>query len=170
MADGWTVRPWVEADRVAIRARWVQLVEHHRELYANEGIGDDDPGAELDEHLEHARFGALWVAEAEDGGPVGLSGTRVEGTEVEGEPIIVARGWRGSGVGSDLLAAARDWAIERGARMFKARPVARNVRTLDFFHGHGMTVIGHVELFEDLAGPQERWIEEPSFADRRHRV
>ena len=153
-ADGqdWVVRPLRDPeDRPAARVLQAALVVHHRLIYQSESIGGADPGGEVDEMLEHAEVGPWWVAErASDGSVIGIIGTLVRDGEVEVEPISVHPNHRGRGIGRSLLAVVRDFTRDRGIRYLQARPVARNIDTIRFFHSEGLVVMGHVELFQDL--------------------
>jgi hypothetical protein len=51
------------------RALYVQLVEHHREIYADPSIGSDDPASGFDEYLTLSERVISWVA-VDDGSVV----------------------------------------------------------------------------------------------------
>jgi ribosomal protein S18 acetylase RimI-like enzyme len=163
-----TVRGYRDADLDGCRALWVELTQWHRDIYDAPEIGGDDPAGYFDEHL--ARVGAdnVWVAE--DGGAVvGFVGMIPEGRTAELEPIVVAGGTRGRGVGRELAAAVVAEARQRGLRQVIARPAARNAEALRFFHAQGFDVLGQVELVCDLVGP-ERWRPGESLAGRDFHV
>ncbi len=67
--------------------------------------------------------------------------------EAEVEPIIVSREFRGKGIGERLLEKAVAEARVRGAILVAVKPVARNIKTIQFFYKHGFTFVGNVELF-----------------------
>lgn len=82
---------------------------------------------------------------------VGLVGllikTNPKQIEAEVEPIIITREFRGKGIGERLLQKAIAEARARGARDLAVKPVARNVKTIQFFYKHGFVFVGDVELF-----------------------
>jgi GNAT superfamily N-acetyltransferase len=149
------IRGYDPADRDACRQLWVELTEWHRELFASPRIGGDDPGGRFDEHLARVGVEHLWVAEG-DGRPVALVGVIPSTGESELEPIVVAREWRGRGVGDALARVVIDAARERGDRWLITKPVARNATAIRFFHGLGFDVLDQVELLADLRPPDEQ--------------
>jgi L-amino acid N-acyltransferase YncA len=91
--------------------------------------------------------------------------------ESELEPIVVARAWRGHGVGRTLADTVIDAARARGDRQLVTRPVARNDAAIRFFHGLGFDVLGQLELFVDLVPQEERrWRRGVALAGRDFRV
>lgn len=109
------IRGYDTSDLDACRRLWVELTEWHRELFASPGIGGDDPGRQFDEHLSRVGVEHIWVAEG-NGRPVGMVGVIPSTGESELEPIVVAREWRGRGVGDALARVVIDAARERGDR------------------------------------------------------
>lgn len=95
-------------------------------------------GLKLLLNSENAR---LWVAEAErrvvgmislqslistaEGGKVGLI-----------EDLVVAKGFRGAGIGSALLAAVEKWAEQNGLSRLQLLADGNNVQALDFYKKH----------------------------------
>lgn len=152
--EGIEVRPYRRTDLAACRELWTELVQKHREIYADPSIGGDDPGKHFDDHLRRVGPERLWVA-VEGDRVLGLVGLMVDGEDAEIEPLIVTRQRRGCGIGRLLagraMAAARDI---KGVKFLTVRPVARNKEALDFFHGLGMVNVGRIELFTDLTGRQ----------------
>jgi ribosomal protein S18 acetylase RimI-like enzyme len=150
------VRGYRKADLAACRRLWEELVEKHREIYADPSIGGDDPGSHFDGHLKRVGPGRIWVA-VEGDEVLGFVGLVVEGEDAEIEPLIVTRERRGSGIGGllagEAMAAARDL---KGVKFLTVRPVARNKEALDFFHGLGLVNVGRIEIFEDLTGREWR--------------
>ena len=149
------IRGYDPSDRDACRRLWVELTEWHRELFASPGIGGDDPGGQFDEHLSRVGVEHIWVAEG-NGRPVGMVGVIPSTGESELEPIVVAREWRGRGVGDALARVVIDAARERGDRWLITKPVARNAVAIRFFHGLGFDVLDQVELLADLRPPDEQ--------------
>lgn len=150
-----TVRTYAETDREACRALWVDLTQHHRDIYDSPQIGGDDPGAQFDDHLARVGPVRIWVAEGADG-IVGMAGMIEGDGEVELEPIVVSAGHRGSGVGRALAQAVFQAAADLGVNRVTTRPVARNDRSLSFFHDLGFTTVGQLELIHDFVR-SDRW-------------
>jgi GNAT superfamily N-acetyltransferase len=149
------IRGYDASDLEACRQLWVELTEWHRELFASPGIGGDDPGRQFDEHLSRVGAEHIWVAER-DGQALGLAGLIPSSGEAELEPIVVAREWRGRGVGDALARVVIDAVRGRGDRWLITKPVARNAAAIRFFHGLGFDVLDQVQLLADLRAPDEQ--------------
>lgn len=162
------LREYLPDDYSACRALWVELTQHHRDLYDAPTIGGDDPGVDLDEYLDMGNRAVSWVATL-DGRIVGLAGLLIEDSEAEVEPVIVSQRQRGSGVGSMLVARAIEEARSRGLASIKVRPVARNATAMQFFHRAGFQTLGHVELFQSLSDTKRDWNADITFHDREWR-
>jgi len=164
------VRQFEPTDIDSCRHLWLQLTEWHREIYQSPGIGGDKPGLFFDEHL--ARVGAenIWVAEFE-GEVIGMTGL-IPGTDVaELEPMIVSQPFRGLGAGRSLVKRVIEEAIKSGSRQLKVRPVGRNGQAIRFFHELGFNIIGHIELFQELASDSKKvWVEGERLADREFKM
>jgi GNAT superfamily N-acetyltransferase len=145
------VRTYQEMDREVCRRLWEELVAWHAEIYNDPGIGGPTPGLHFDKHLEEAGPDHLLVAVI-DGKVVGLIGYLVAEEEVEVEPLIVSGSFRGRGVGSVLLDAVVKRVEGSGVKFLNVRPVARNLKALEFFRKRGFDKIGRVELFIDYTG------------------
>ena len=131
-------------------------------------IGGADPGRAFDEHFATVGPENLWVAE-DEGAIVGLAGL-VPGVEAELEPVVVAGGHRGRGIGRLLAEAVVHAARERGARTIKVRPVGRNVEAVRFFHRLGFDVLFQLELGMDLVDrDREVWVPGEHVAGRDFR-
>ena len=145
---GTTIRAYEPEDLEACRQLWRELTQHHRDLYGNQGIGGEDPGAYFDEYLRNPKRLASWVA-SKDGDVVGLTGLLLDGNEAlkaaSGDPD------------RSLLDFAIERARERGAASVKIRPVARNQPAMRHFHAAGFTVLGHVEMFQTLKPSEQEW-------------
>jgi N-acetylglutamate synthase-like GNAT family acetyltransferase len=163
-----TVRGYRDGDLDACRTLWVELTQWHRDIYDAPEIGGGAPEAYFDEHLERVGAENLWVAE-EDGAVVGFVGMIPEERTAELEPIVVAGGTRGRGIGRELAAVVLAEARRRGLRQVVARPAARNAEALRFFHAQGFDVLGQVELVCDLVAP-ERWRPGEKLAGRDFRL
>lgn len=158
LRDDVVVRPYEERDLSACRALWVELTEHHRRIYGDPTIGGDDPGSYFQgTYLALPERVATWVAEV-DGEVVGLTGLLDHGTSGEVEPMVVAEGMRGSGVGRRLLDAVVAESRRRGHEHLAVRPVARNAESIRRFHAMGFrTLGGFVDLTMDLRPRRHRW-------------
>ena len=151
-----TIRPYEPGDRDACRALWRELTEHHRELYADPGIGGADPGGRFDQFLEHPHFVAAWVA-ARDGEVVGLTGLMRGEDGAEIEPVVVSRPARSQGIGRRLVEHVIAEARRRGESSLSIRPVARNAAAIRHFLRAGFSTVGRVELFQSLASSDRAW-------------
>ncbi|UCD43997.1 MAG: GNAT family N-acetyltransferase [Candidatus Bathyarchaeota archaeon] len=145
------LRRYQGEDLVPCRGLWSELTEWHRTIYEDPTIGGSDPGKYFDEYLAKVGGENLWVA-VRDGAVVGLAGLMGEGEEVEVEPVVVSAPHRGSGVGCMLVEEMVDEARKRGVKYMSVRPVARNLKALEFFANRGFVNVGHIELFMDLTG------------------
>jgi N-acetylglutamate synthase-like GNAT family acetyltransferase len=146
------VRPYQPGDLAACRGLWVELTQRHREIYDDDGIGGDDPGAYFDTvYLELDGLHGPWVAEL-DGQVVGLTGLLVQGTHAEVEPVVVTAARRSQGIGDALVERAIQEALQRDVRLLAVRPVARNVEAIAFFVRHGFEILGQIDLTRDLSG------------------
>ncbi len=167
-ADEIEIRSYEPADRDACRVLWVELTQHHRDIYGAPTIGGDDPGAIFDEQLDKVGSGNLWVAVDGDR-VVGLTGIQETGDLVEVEPVIVAASHRGRGIGRRLVEHVVAVARERQVPILSVRPVARNADAIAFFHGAGFTTLGHLELFMDLR-PGRTWQDGETIAGQEFQV
>lgn len=150
------IRAYEPGDLDACRALWCELTEHHREIYADPGIGGEEPGSHFDAYLAHAHFVAAWVAEV-DGKIVGLTGLLLGEDGAEIEPVVVSRVARRKGIGSALVEYVIAQARERGERSLSIRPVARNATAIQQFVRAGFSVVGRIELFQSLEPSQREW-------------
>jgi GNAT superfamily N-acetyltransferase len=149
------IREYRDADYGVCRSLWTELTERHRLIYDDLTIGGVDPGSGLEDYLRNPGRHATWVAEA-DGHVVGMTGLIVRGTEAEIEPAVVTAACRSRGVGHALVGRAVDEAKRMGIRFLSVHPVARNVEAISFLVGCGFEIVGHVDLFQDLAPSQGR--------------
>jgi ribosomal protein S18 acetylase RimI-like enzyme len=166
------IRGYERSDLDACRQLWVELTEWHRELFASPAIGGDDPGKRFDEHLSRVGTEHVWVAEG-NGRLVGMVAVipSTGESELELEPIVVARDSRGRGVGEALARVVIDVVRQRGDRFLVTKPVARNDAALRFFHGLGFDVLSQLELLADFRSSAEQtWRSGPSFAGRAFRL
>ena len=159
------VREFRSTDVEACRALYTQLVEHHREIYADSTIGGDDPGAAFDDYLALPDRVATWVAIDGDA-VVGLTGLLWEGTESTIEPVVVDRRHRRAGIGRTLIETAIDESRRRGATDVNIKPVARNDSAIRAFHELGFRTLGHVQLFISLDRDGTYWRAGPTLHGR----
>jgi GNAT superfamily N-acetyltransferase len=151
------IRAYESVDYDACRALWVELTEHHRELYDAPSIGGDDPGSGLDQYLGDPKRVGSWVA-VEDGTVVGLAGLQTFGYgEIEVEPIIVGRTARGRGIGRLLMERLFSECRERGYKVLSIMSVARNSDALASWKSMGFGTVGRVELFVELDKLSAEW-------------
>lgn len=159
------IREYTPADYAACRALWVELTQHHRDIYDEQSIGGDDPGSDFDEYLAMEKRAISWVATVDET-VVGLTGLLIEGSEAEVEPVVVTKSHRAQGVGARLVQHAIDDSRTRGMASVSVRPVARNSDALQFFHAAGFRTLGHVELFMPLGDSERTWRTGVNLADR----
>jgi putative acetyltransferase len=151
------IRPYASSDLEPCRALWADLTQHHRDIYADPSIGGEAPGLYFDRHLARVGADRIWVAEGE-GKLLGLVGLMVEDQEAEVEPIVVASGYRGRGIGRALLAHMVLEAEKLEVRFLNVRPVARNAQAISFFYTAGFRLLGRVELSMELRpSPPGAW-------------
>jgi GNAT superfamily N-acetyltransferase len=164
------VRSYQPADLDACRSLWVELTEWHRQIYGSPEIGGADPGRKFDEHLE--RVGAQRISLATIGGDVvGMVGVIQTEDQIELEPIVVGEQWRGRGIGRQLAERVAAEARAAGMGQLLARPVARNVAAIRFFHDLGFDALGQLELVLDFRpAPDQVWRPGATIADRDLRV
>jgi len=163
-----TIRRYQPKDLEGCRSLWTDLTDWHRQLYADQTIGGDNPGAGFDAHLAEVGPERIFVAE-QDGRLVGLAGMIVRGRKVELEPLSVRAGCRGAGIGRELAEAVMAAARAEGAEQVYVRPVGRNSEAIRIFHTLGFDVITRVELVYDLTD-EGRWHEGVELAARTFRV
>jgi N-acetylglutamate synthase-like GNAT family acetyltransferase len=151
------VRDYRAEDEDACRALFEELVDVHRRLYPDAEIG--------------AAFnveGRLLVAERA-GEVVGFAGMLRHPHSVEIEPIVIAPGQRGNGVGRALVERVVEEArAEEGVTQVYAQPAGRNRDAFAFFNAVGLDVLAYVRLQLDLE-PRPRRPGE-ALGDREFRV
>jgi len=153
-----TIRKYRNDDLAACRKLWVELTQHHRDIYQTQDIGGSEPGKAFDKYLRNERLHGPWVAEHQ-GVVVGMTGLLVGGSEAEVEPVVVSAGFRSKGVGKKLVRHAVAEARGLGVRFLSIKPVARNIEAFSFFTGQGFNNVGHIELFQELDGSGKRqWV------------
>jgi GNAT superfamily N-acetyltransferase len=156
-----TIRPYQPDDLEPCRHLWVELTQHHRDIYDDPTIGGENPGLYFDRYLVQAGPERIWVAE-EQGQVVGLAGllpsARGIGEEAEVEPVVVAAAQRGRGIGRALLAHVVEEARRLGLRYLCVKPVARNVQAIALYYETGFRTLGEIEMFMELSpSPRGKW-------------
>lgn len=151
------VRVYEPSDRAACRALYAELVEHHREIYADPTIGGDDPGSGFDDYLETAERVVTWVAVDDHDVVVGMTGLLWSDGESTIEPVIVTHALRHQGLGRMLVETAIEESRRRGASDVNIKPVARNESAIRAFHELGFRTLGHLQLFMNLDRDDTYW-------------
>jgi ribosomal protein S18 acetylase RimI-like enzyme len=161
------IRNYTPSDLDQCRNLWAEMTQRHRDIYADQSIGGEDPGLEFDAHLSRVGPKRVWVA-THGGEAVGFVSLIVEGEEAEVEPIVVTAGQRDRGVGEELLRHAVQEARRLGVLVLSVKPVARNTEAISFFHEAGFTTLGHIQLFMWL-GPSSpgQWKPGPTLFGRQ---
>lgn len=145
------IRPYRPGDHAAGRRLWVELIERHRVLYADSGLGDPEPGAGFEEYLTRLDLSGIWVAEVPRDGVVGLIGLLIDGRRGgRVEPVVVAERWRGQGIGRALLEHVAREARRRSLARLTVTPDARNVEALRCLHAAGYDVLSALQLTVEL--------------------
>ncbi|OGO32973.1 MAG: hypothetical protein A2Z29_07035 [Chloroflexi bacterium RBG_16_56_11] len=153
-----TIREYREADYAACRSLYGELAQHHAEIYEDPSIAGDDPGRGFDVCLKRTDRRGSWIAECH-GRVVGFAGLLdVVGQQsvAEIEPLVVTAGVRDEGIGSDLVGHIRSEAKKLGFKFLSVRPELRNERAFQLYVRLGFTLVGGVELFQDLAPDRGR--------------
>ena len=151
------IRPYVSTDVAACQALWLELVQHHRNIYGDPQIGGHDPGSGFDRYLTDPALRGPWVAERE-GVVVGLAGLLVQGESAEIEPVVVASASRAQGIGMKLVRHMINEARALGLSTVRVKPVARNIDAISFFVSLGFDTVAHIDLFQSLQPtPQRTW-------------
>ena len=151
-----TIRDYQTKDYDVCRSLWVELTQHHRDIYEDPSIGGDDPGQGLDRYLNNTQRRGAWVAEVE-GQVVAFGGLLLHSKEEgEVEPVVVSQPYRDKGIGTRLVKHVVEQAREIGVRFLSIRPVARNERALSLYVRLGFSTVGAVELFQDLSSSYDR--------------
>jgi len=150
--DNIKIRQYKPSDLEQCRALWMELTQHHRNIYNDPSIGGDDPGLYFDKHLARVGPQRIWVGELARE-VLGFVSLILEDQDAEVEPIVVASTHRGTGIGRALLNRTVEEAKELGVRYLSVKPVARNVEAISFFYDAGFRTLGHIELFMNLGTP-----------------
>lgn len=158
-----TIRDYETKDYDICRSLWVELTQHHRNIYEDPSIGGNDPGRGFDRYLENPQRHGTWVAEI-DGQVVAFAGLLshshteegAEGIQGEVEPVVVSQPYRDKGIGTRLVEYAVEQAREQKVHFLYIRPVARNERAISLYVRLGFTTLGAVDLLQDLSSSYDR--------------
>ena len=157
------IRDYQTKDYDVCRSLWVELMQHHRDIYQDPSIGGDDPGRGFDRYLTNPQRRGTWVAELDDK-VVAIAGLLTHshteegeaGVEGEVEPVVVSLPFRDKGIGTRLVEHVVEQARETGVRFLSIKPVARNERALSLYARLGFSAVGAVELLRDLSSSYDR--------------
>lgn len=152
-----SIRTYSPADFTACRALWDELTQRHRDIYEDQPIGGDDPGAAFEPYLAMKELRGPWVAEV-DGKVVGLTDLLLGHgwNEAEIEPVVVSAQYRSQGIGEALVQRAVAEARAAGVSSVTVRPVARNLEAIAFFVRAGFDAVGQIDLFLDFSADADR--------------
>jgi GNAT superfamily N-acetyltransferase len=145
---GVTIRPYRPSDHNDCRRLWAELIRHQQSLYG-EASRETDAGAGFEEYLTQLNLSGMWVAEA-GRGVVGFIGLMLDGRAGEVDPVVVADGMRGRGIGRALLGKVVDEARRRGLRRLTVSPSVRDEVALRSLHAAGFDTVATVTLAYDL--------------------
>lgn len=155
-----TIREYQNTDFESCKQLWRELTQRHRDIYFDQSIGGDDPGAAFDGYLKKTNLAGVWVV-GQDGLVLGMAGLLVDGNDAEIEPIVIRSESRSQGIGTLLIGKLKAEAKEHGIVYLSIRPVARNIEAIQCFHRAGFSLLGHIDMFLDLTDEsgQEEWKE-----------
>ncbi|MEV0644735.1 GNAT family N-acetyltransferase [Phytomonospora sp. NPDC050363] len=156
------IRGYRPSDHLACRSLWAELVEVHRELYADPKYGGHDPGAAFEDYLTRLDLTGMWVADDSEAGVVGLIGLLLDGRGGAVEPVIVATAHRGGGIGKALLGRVASEAKKRRMTHLSVAPETRDLPALAALTSAGYTTLSRLTLTLPLAEPHEEPDERPS--------
>ncbi|MCK4757127.1 MAG: GNAT family N-acetyltransferase [Thermoplasmata archaeon] len=152
-----TIRSYKPDDLEDCRELWEFLTQCHRDIYDDQTIGGDDPGAYFDEHLELVGPDLVWLGE-KDGAAVGMISLMKgsdDGWEIE--PIVIKPEFRGQGIGRRLIEHVIEEARTRDIKFLSIKPVFRNREAITIFHKLGFDKVGRIELFMQLDDKKRTW-------------
>jgi RimJ/RimL family protein N-acetyltransferase len=128
------VRPAGEEDRMPLAAQFAAVAEER------DGIATEPP-VDLEARAASWELDGTLVAVAGDEivGSIHVAASRHGFGEIG---MAVARDWRGRGVGSALMAAAIEWARERGLHKLSLGVFAHNRAAISLYHKFGFVEEG----------------------------
>ncbi len=135
MADEpFAIRPAREDDRLALAVLFAAVAEERT------GIASEPP-VDVDARAARWRLDGTLVAAVDDD-PVGLLFVDVTPFGFGEIGMLVAREWRGRGVGSALIAAAIDWAREHDLHKLSLSVFAHNAAAIALYDKFGFVEEG----------------------------
>jgi GNAT superfamily N-acetyltransferase len=158
-----TIRDYDTQDYDVCRSLWVELTQHHRDIYEDPTIGGNDPGRGFDRYLENPQRRGTWVAE-HDGQVVALAGLLTHphteegraGIQGEVEPAVVSLPYCDKGIGTRLVEYVVEQARETGVHFLSIQPAARNERAISLYVRLGFNVLGEITLLQDLSSSYDK--------------
>jgi GNAT superfamily N-acetyltransferase len=163
---GVTIRPYRPADHNDCRRLWAELTRHRYGLYG-EPTRDSDAGAGFEEYLTQLNLSGMWVAEG-GRGVVGFVGLMLDGRAGEVDPVVVAEGMRGKGIGRALLGKVVEEARRRGLRRLTVSPSMRDLAALHSLHAAGFDTVASVTLAFNLGAAPGAPADAASTLDLHH--
>ena len=145
-----TIRKYQDGDLESCNYLWRELTQRHRDVYFDQSIGGDDPGAAFENYLKKTNLAGIWIVE-QAALVIGMAGLLVDGSDAEIEPIVIRSDFRSRGVGTLLIERLKIEAKQHGSGYLSIRPVARNIEAIKCFHRAGFSLLGHIDMFLDLS-------------------
>ena len=149
------IRKYRPSDIDSCRSLWTDLTQKHRDIYGDQTIGGENPGHNFDLYIKNEKLYGPWVAIIE-GQVIGLTGLIVEGEEACIEPAVVSEPYRDQGISKGLVEHVIEESKKLGVRFLSAKPAARNVEAIAFLIKEGFSIMGQIELFQDLSDSLKR--------------
>lgn len=162
-----TIRAYRPTDHRECRQLWAELTAADAGLYG--ATSDDDSGAAFEEYLTRLDLSGMWVAGDAAGGVLGMVGLVLDGRGGQVEPLVVAAGRRGGGIGRALLEHVAEQARRRGLGQLSISPAARNLDAIRCLHAAGYDALARVTLAIDLDRKGSVWRDGLDLHDLRFR-
>jgi GNAT superfamily N-acetyltransferase len=156
-----SIREYQDTDFESCQELWRELTQRHRDIYFDQSIGGNDPGAAFKDYLKKTNLAGIWVVE-QDALVRGMAGLLLDGNDAEIEPIVIHSESRSQGIGTLLIEKLKAEAKKRGIIYLSIKPVARNIEAIKCFYRAGFSLLGHIDMFLDLTdeSAQEDWKED----------
>ena len=162
---GVTIRPYRPSDHNDCRRLWAELTRHRNGLYGEPTLSD--AGAGFEEYLTQLNLSGMWVAEG-GRGVAGFIGLMLDGRTGEVDPVVVADGMRGRGIGRALLGRVVEEARRRGLRRLTVSPSVRDLAALRSLHTAGFDTVATVTLAYNLGAAPGAPADAESTLDLHH--